>query len=182
MFCFLQETPWEEAKKLNKENLANMIRIHITEADDPVSEMDSKMQAVIAFQADAKKRKTAGMNEEGDDRGEAMLPTLNSGTLSVYIKTLMEEVPVQLSRVASVHTSDGDNEEELEKLEQLKTIVGFFKGLLMMTRGKVKGNALLRGLIKHGRNVVEIFAKKWLPILEKQFVRHYETISPVLTM
>ena len=70
---------------------------------------------------------------------------------------------MQLSRVASVHTAADDNEEEQEKLDQLKNIVGFFKGLMIMTKGKVQGNALLRGLMKHGKSVVDIFAKKWLP-------------------
>ena len=88
------ESPWEEVKKLNKDNLANMLRIHITEADDPVGEMDSKMQAVVAFQADAKKRKHAGMNEDGSAVGEAVLPTLNSGTLSVCIVSMTKSHPI----------------------------------------------------------------------------------------
>lgn len=189
------ETPWGEIKKLNKDSLSRMLRVHLSEAKDPVQEMANKLSAVQNFQATEKRNKLArggggGGGDEGEggagERGEAMLPTLNSATLSTYIKTLMEEVPSQLSRLSERTVCRAAGVTPEESLEQLQQVVGFFKALLSMTRAggsagaKLQGNAVLKGLLRVGKSVVDIFAKKWLPLLEEWFVSHQSEISDIL--
>jgi len=45
---------------------------------------------------------------------------------------------------------------------------------------KLQGNAVLKGLLRVGKSVVDIFAKKWLPLLEEWFVSHQSEISDIL--
>ena len=130
------ETPWGEIKKLNKDSLSRMLRVHVSQAKQPVAEMAVKLRAVQDFQASEKRNKLAGKCSKGSDRaeelGEAALPTLNSATLSIYIKTLMEEVPEQLSRISDRAVSKKAT--VTQSLDQMKTVIGFFKAMLSMTR------------------------------------------------
>ena len=76
------EMQWKDVKKLSKDKLADMVRICIAEADDPLQPMENKLEAVLAFQKHEKAAKLANTSCDGS----SILPTLHSGTVSTYIK------------------------------------------------------------------------------------------------
>ena len=133
-----------------------------------------KTESVTEWLQHDKKRQHAGkMSTSIPDEG--FLPTLIPTTASVYLQTLLEELSVQLGRS---HSSGRDIKTSLKALNRM---TGMFRDLILTTKlGKGSQRAILKTLMKSGRQFVDTFSKKWLPLLESNFRDHNQIVLDIV--
>ncbi|CAG8451010.1 4382_t:CDS:10 [Acaulospora morrowiae] len=153
---------WSDVKKLNSDSVIYLVQKDIRHSPNPMERITSYVTDIIS----PDENQTVDLNES--------YPLFNNETLPYFYKALFMEL-VEILR----YFHPGNFESNADIMSHITKTVVCFQNFVLFIKIKHK-RAILSVALKYGRNFIDLFLKKMLPLMDKNFSTYREEIISII--
>ncbi|CAG8441668.1 4041_t:CDS:10 [Acaulospora colombiana] len=153
---------WNDVKKLNSESVIYLVQKDVRHSSNPMERIASYATSIFS------------PNEAHEDDPTELYPLLNNETLPYFYKALFMEL-VEVLR----NFQPGNFEHNADIMSHITSTVVCFQNFVLFIKIKHK-RAILSVALKYGRSFIDMFLKKMLPLMDKNFSTYREEIISII--
>lgn len=155
---------WEDCREIKSDQLTYLLQLHISKSPEPIETIQKYAQtafmALVSSDADSLEK----------------YPLLNKESFQVYFKVVFAELNELVKTYAWKTTAAADVEDQLLFVD--KSVTCFLK---LVEFAKVfEKRTILAGILKNSKLFLDVFIKKMLPLMSKNFKAHQDAVTCIV--